>query len=153
MYEKLRESERMRNKMQHRLTAAQEELILSGNQVPESPRGGVGVNGASPNASWKKEFDHDLDSDKSDADKIPVYISTFLCVCALLYFYDIPDVPALDKKLAMMAPGAWMTVLGMKQPALNKILILGNLIFFGYLLHILVQHRREVGGVPSSAIL
>lgn len=46
-----------------------------------------------------------------------------------------------------------MTVLGMKQPALNKILILGNLIFFGYLLHILVQHRREVGGVPSSAIL
>ena len=66
-------------------------------------------------------------------------------------------VPAFDRKLAMMAPGAWMTVLGMKHPALNKILILGNLVFFGYLLHILVQHRREPAGVvvgtaPSSAL-
>lgn len=58
----------------------------------------------------------------------------------------------------MMAPGAWMTVLGMKHPALNKVLILANLVFFGYLLHILAQHRREqagagvMGASPSSAL-
>ena len=32
-------------------------------------------------------------------------------------------VPSFDRKLAMMAPGAWMTVLGMKHPALSKVLI------------------------------
>jgi hypothetical protein len=149
VYEKLRESERMRNKMQHRLTAAQEELILSGNGVPESPRGSLGQSpGGWSGAKGKDDHEHDA----ADADKIPVYFTTFLCVAALLYFYDVPDVPAFDRKLAMMAPGMWMTVLGMKHAALNKVLILGNLVFFGYLLHILVEHRRAGGLTPSSAL-
>ena len=45
-----------------------------------------------------------------------------------------------------------MTVLGMKHSALNKVLILGNLVFFGYLLHILVEHRRGGALTPSSAL-
>ena len=149
MYEKLRESERMRNKMQLRLTAAQEELILSSNAVPESPRGSLGQSpGGLSGAKGRDDHEHDA----ADADKIPVYFTTFMCVAALLYFYDVPDVPAFDRKLAMMAPGMWMTVLGMKHSALNKVLILGNLVFFGYLLHILVEHRRGGALTPSSAL-
>lgn len=142
----------MRNRMQHRLTAAQEELILSGSRVPESPRtpGSAGKDGD----GWGGK-DGDKDGGADDPDKVPVYFTTFMCIAALLYFYDVPEVPAFDRKLAMMAPGAWMTALGTKHPAMNKILILCNLVFFGYLLHILVQHRRDtlgVGAAPSSAL-
>lgn len=154
VYEKLRDSERMRHKMQRRLTAAQEELILSGNRVPESPRGSV-LGGERGTSFKKAEDDWDSNQGKNlvDHDKIPVYVTTFACVIALLYFYDINDAPAFDKKLAMLAPGTWMTVLGMKRAALSKALICGNLVFFGYLVHILVQHKRELGMAPSSAIL
>ena len=105
---------------------------------------------------WRGKGSDGDDRGAGDGDKVPVYFTTMLCIISLLYFYDVPEVPAFDRKLAMMAPGAWMTVLGAKHPALNKVLILGNLVFFGYLLHILVAHRREQAGVvgasPSSAL-
>lgn len=153
VYEKLRESERMRSRMQHRLTVAQEELILSGSRVPESPQTpeGAGRDGD----GWGGKDRVVKDGGADDPDKIPVYVTTFMCVVALLYFYDVPEVPAFDRKLAMLAPGAWMTAVGTKHPAMHKILILCNLVFFGYLLHILVQHRRDtlgVGAAPSSAL-
>jgi|TARA_B100001540_G_scaffold312866_2_gene334725 hypothetical protein len=148
VYEKLRESERMRNKMQRRLTAAQEELILSGGRVPESP-GGPGAPGGDRSERLESWGDRD-GGEKDDPDRIPTFVTMFLCIGALMYFYDVPDVPAFDRKLAMIAPGAWMMRMSAKQPTLNKLVICGNLVFFGYLAHILVQHRRGTYGIGSS---
>ena len=75
----------MRLKLQARLTAAHEE-------VREARLGGGGESPASPEAlgtrgGWKGDS-----RDPGDADKVPLYFTTILCIGALLYFYDIPEV-------------------------------------------------------------
>jgi hypothetical protein len=108
VYEKLRESERARQKLQARLGSAQQELSAaatrasgSGGAVEgEGEKGSAGSNGGgsgTPLGSgvgavrWKGGRDRD-DADAGDADKIPVYVTTLLVVGALLYFYDVPEV-------------------------------------------------------------
>ena len=142
VYEKLRESERMRQKLQLRLTTAQEALAAARGKTNQiNGRGGAPESPSTPRGDGG--WDDVSNGGGNGGDTAPLYFTTLLCVGALLYFYDVPDVPAFDRKLAMLAPGAWMSVIGLKHPALNKILILGNLVFFGYLTHIIVAHRRE----------
>jgi hypothetical protein len=154
VYEKLRESERMRQKLQLRLTTAQEALAAARGKTNQiNGRGGAPESPSTPrgDGGWD-DVGGGGGGGGNGGDTAPLYFTTLLCVGALLYFYDVPDVPAFDRKLAMLAPGAWMSVIGLKHPALNKILILGNLVFFGYLTHIIVAHRREGSpGVSSSA--
>jgi hypothetical protein len=153
VYEKLRESERMRQKLQLRLTTAQEALAAARGKTNQiNGRGGAPESPSTPRGDGG--WDDVSNGGGNGGDTAPLYFTTLLCVGALLYFYDVPDVPAFDRKLAMLAPGAWMSVIGLKHPALNKILILGNLVFFGYLTHIIVAHRREGSpGVSSSALV
>ena len=140
MYEKLRESERMRLKMQNRLAHAQEDLRAARGEPP-SPH--------SPGSSFRSGKDADADYDH---DKYPMYATTVLMCIALWYFYDLPDANVFDRKMAMIyAPVTWLLVIPAKHPALNKLLILFNLVFFGYLLHILVQWRRESAAIGATA--
>ena len=81
-----------------------------------------------------------------------MYATTVLMCIALWYFYDLPDANVFDRKMAMIyAPVTWLLVIPAKHPALNKLLILFNLVFFGYLLHILVQWRRESAAISAAA--
>ena len=79
VYEKLRESERMRLKMQNRLAHAQEDLRAARGEPP-SPH--------SPGSSFRSGKDADADYDH---DKYPMYATTVLMCIALWYFYDLPD--------------------------------------------------------------
>ena len=140
VYEKLRESERMRLKMQNRLAHAQEDLRAARGEPP-SPH--------SPGSSFRSGKDADADYDH---DKYPMYATTVLMCIALWYFYDLPDANVFDRKMAMIyAPVTWLLIIPAKHPALNKLLILFNLVFFGYLLHILVQWRRESAAISATA--
>ena len=130
--------------MQRRRTAAQRNSSSGGR--PESPEVPERRRSDGAPESWG---DRD-GGEKDDPDRIPTFVTMFLCIGALMYFYDVPDVPAFDRKLAMIAPGAWMMRMSAKQPTLNKLVICGNLVFFGYLAHILVQHRRGTYGIGSS---
>ena len=146
MYEKLRESERMRLKMQNRLQHAQEDLRAARGEEPPSPR----------HAS--NSFRSGKDSEYADAeqDKYPMYFTTALCMAAFLYVYDIPDVLPFERKLTnVIAPIVWTTAAATKHPALYKLLIVGNLVFFGYLTHMLVQWKREmaIGATAPSAAM
>jgi hypothetical protein len=148
VYEKLRESERMRLKMQNRLQHAQEDLRAARGEEPPSPR-----HGSNSFRSGKDSSDTYADAEH---DKYPMYFTTALCMAAFLYVYDIPDVPPFERKLTnVIAPIVWTTAAATKHPALYKLLIVGNLVFFGYLTHMLVQWKREmaIGATAPSAAM
>lgn len=75
-----------------------------------------------------------------------VYLTTALLGVMLLYFHDMDTVHTLDKKLAASIPAFWMFVMTFKTRSVQTLCTALNLVLAGYFLHIVLDHRRLLGG-------